>query len=94
VCVYLFVCRDVGTSNRRKKIGRSRKHWQIKLERTCTDPCLSAGVRLPSVPFGTSAHAATPPLFVYFRDFRSIFNDVFRLQQAFAFRWRVGGGVR
>lgn len=31
---------------------------------TCTEPCLSAGVRLPSVApgLGTSGHAATPPL--------------------------------
>uniref|UniRef100_A0A1A9Z9U5 Uncharacterized protein n=1 Tax=Glossina pallidipes TaxID=7398 RepID=A0A1A9Z9U5_GLOPL len=31
---------------------------------TCTEPCLSAGVKLPSVApgFGTSGHAATPPL--------------------------------
>jgi len=31
---------------------------------TCTEPCRSAGVRLPSVApgFGTSGHAATPPL--------------------------------
>lgn len=36
-----------------------------KMERTCTEPCRSAGVRLPKVPcLGTSGHAATP-LFVY-----------------------------
>uniref|UniRef100_A0A1B0BW86 Uncharacterized protein n=1 Tax=Glossina palpalis gambiensis TaxID=67801 RepID=A0A1B0BW86_9MUSC len=34
---------------------------------TCTEPCLSAGVKLPSVApgFGTSGHAATPPLAQY-----------------------------
>lgn len=38
-------------------------------EHTCTEPCRSAGVRLPSVApdFWTSGHAATPPLaFVFF----------------------------
>lgn len=56
---------------------REEKHWKIKVEHTCTDPCLSAGVRLPRVPcLGTSGHAATPPpLFVYFHmtlDFFSV----------------------
>lgn len=34
---------------------------------TCTEPCLSAGVKLPNVPcLGISGHAATPPFkFVY-----------------------------
>lgn len=35
-----------------------------RCELTCTEPCRSAGVKLPSVApgFGTSGHAATPPL--------------------------------
>jgi hypothetical protein len=47
--------------------GKKTKSLAKNVERTCTDPCLSAGVRLPSVPcLGTSGHAATPPpLFVY-----------------------------
>jgi len=49
--------------------GRKRKNCCTTLagcrsELTCTEPCRSAGVRLPSVApdFGTSGHAATPPL--------------------------------
>lgn len=41
-----------------------------KLLHTCTEPCLSAGVRLPNVfpCLGTSGHAVTPPFaFVCFR---------------------------
>lgn len=38
---------------------QTRTNWH-----TCTEPCRSAGVRLPSVApdFWTSGHAATPPL--------------------------------
>lgn len=49
------------------KARRKSELLAKQIERTCTDPCLSAGVRLPSVPcLGTSGHAATPPLFVFF----------------------------
>lgn len=67
VCVLSCFCfKNRERESKKLKKLKKKKRKMANFERTCTEPCLSAGVKLPNVPcLGTSGHAATPPLFVF-----------------------------
>lgn len=58
----IFFCTHIYAKEQHECLCILFMFWHSEL--TCTEPCLSAGVRLPSVApgLGTSGHAATPPL--------------------------------
>lgn len=63
-CTHIYVKKKNNTWEKRWCFFVLLFCFDTQEQLTCTEPCLSAGVRLPSVApgLGTSGHAATPPL--------------------------------